>query len=493
MILLRREVKNTEKKKDTMIIKNRAELLSHGNMKGRKIALDIIDSTMEAIDACCLAKNLIKIEDNILKISNTLTYDLSEIKNIYVLGAGKAVIQIAQALEEILGDRITQGIVVEKKMGTMEKGLERIKKLQRIEVFQGGHPIPDEVGLRGAKKILEISKKAQKRDLVFFCVQGGCTSLTTLPINGIDLEDIQATNDLLLNSGADVKTINTVRAAITQLSRGRLAQYIYPAAIINLVVNDYVWNYPITSEDGYTWGWGPTVPILGYHDIDDANTIIHNLKKSSLWNDIPYSVKNRLLHFNPLLGSMTVTDYENMGINYHTFILANPETSACAAKTAAEKMLGLNSMILSTTLEGEAKEVGIMLAGIAKEIAKNGRPLKVPCVVITSGEKTVTIPNKHGSGGRNQEIVLSAVLKIQESNNIVIASIGTDGTDGPTSIAGGIVDGYTLHRTMEKNIDISQCLHDHDSSYALIKLGDAIFFNEPGNNVCDLSLIVVTD
>lgn len=190
---------------------------------------------------------------------------------------------------------------------------------------------------------------------------------------------------------------------------------------------------------------------------------------------------------------MTVTDYEKMGIHYHTFILASPETSACAAKVAAEKMLGLNSMILSTTLEGEAKEVGIMLAGIAKEIAKNGRPLKIPCVVISSGEKTVTITGKHGSGGRNQETVLSAALKIQEANNVVIASIGTDGTDGPTSIAGGIVDGYTLHRAMKKNIDLSECLNDHNSSYALTELGDVILFNEPGNNVCDLSLIVVTD
>lgn len=476
-----------------MIIKNRAELLSHGNIKGRKIALDIIDSTMEAIDACCLTHNLIKIEDNILKISNTLTYDLSEIKNIYILGAGKAVIQIAEALEEILGDRITQGIVVEKKMGNMERGLERIKKLKRIEVFQGGHPVPDEVSLMGAEKILEISKKAEKKDLVFFCVQGGCTSLTTLPIDGIELEDIQETNDLLLNSGADVTTINTVRAAITQLSRGRLAQYIYPAKIINLVVNDYVWNYPITSEDVYNWGWGPTVPILEHHESDDVNAIIHNLKRSLLWNDIPYSIQNRLLNFNPLLGSMTVTDYEKIGIDYHTFILANPETSACAAKTAAEKMLGLNSMILSTTLEGEAKEVGIMLAGIAKEIAKNERPLKIPCIVISSGEKTVTITGQHGTGGRNQEAVLSAVLKIQEADNVVIASIGTDGTDGPTSIAGGIVDGYTLQRVIKKKIDLSECLNDHNSSYALTELGDAIFFNEPGNNVCDLSLIVVTD
>jgi len=476
-----------------MIIKNRDEILSHGNIKGRTIALDIIDSTMEAIDACRLTHNVIKKENHILKISDTLTYDLSEIKNIYVLGAGKAVIQIAQALEEILGDRITQGIVVEKKMDDMDKGLERIKKLQRIKVFQGGHPVPDEVSLRGAEKILEISSRADKKDLVFFCVQGGCTSLTTLPIDGIALKDIQETNDLLLKSGADVTTINTVRSAITQLSRGRLARYIYPAEIINLVVNDYVWNYPIKPENAYNWGWGPTVPVRGYRESDDAQAIIHDVQKSFLWDKLPSSIRKQLLNFDPQHGSMTVADYEEMGITYHTFMLADPETSACAAQRAAETMPGLNSMILSTAVEGEAKEVGIMLAGIAKEIAKNGRPLTVPSVVIASGEKTVTITGEHGSGGRNQEAVLSAVRKIQEAHNVVIASIGTDGTDGPTSIAGGIVDGYTLQRAMEKKIDLSECLNDHNSSHALTELGDAIFFNEPGNNVCDLSLIIVTD
>ena len=475
-----------------MIIKNRKELLSHGNIKGRKIALDIIDYAMEAIDAYGLTRKLISIEGEILKVAS-LTYDLSKVGNIYVLGAGKAVLQMAEALEDVLGDRIKRGIVIEKRLDGMTRGLERIKRFRKIKVLQGGHPIPDEVDVRGAKEILEIAKDAGEGDLVFFCVQGGCTCMTTLPAEGLSLEDIKETTDLLLKSGADIEALNAVRIPITTLSEGRLARYIHPAEIINIVVNDAVWNYPQGWHKSWydIGGWGPSVPVQG-SKLNDFEVAVSLLKKYKLWEKVPDSIRNRLRNADPNLMAQTVRDFERMRIKYHTFVLANPEYGAEAAKKGAEE-IGLNSMILFSTIEGEAREVGTVFAGIAKEIAKNDRPLKRPCVIISSGEMTVTIVGEHGEGGRNQECVLSAALKIDGGKDIVIASVSTDGTDGPTYIAGGIVDGYTMQRAKEKGIDAFENLERHNSSYVLRELGDAILFNEPGNNVCDLTLIVVTD
>jgi glycerate 2-kinase len=474
-----------------MIIENRDDLLSHGHTKGRKIALDIIDYTLESIDAYGLIRNLIRLEGNLLTVGS-LTFDLAVEGNIYILGAGKAVLQMAEALEDILGGRIKQGIVVEKRLNGMTRGLERIAKLKRIKVLQGRHPVPDEAVLAGAAEILQVAQNAGRGDLVFCCVQGGCSCLTTLPAGGLYLKDIQETTELLLNSGMDIRTINAIRAALTKLSHGRLAKHIHPAEIITLVVNDYVWEYPEGWEEhGYNLGWGPSVPVSDFRRKIFEEAIL-DFQRHSLWKKIPENVRSHLQNLDPNGIPQTVKNFEENGIIYHTFVLANPEDGTEAAKRGADKV-NVNSMILSSVIEGEASEVGVMFAGIAKEIVKNARPIKPPCVVIASGEKTVTILGEHGEGGRNQESVLSAALKIDGGYDIVIASIGTDGTDGPSYIAGGIVDGYSAQRAREKGINLSQHLKTHNSSYVLNELGDAIFFNEPGNNVCDLSLIVVTN
>jgi glycerate 2-kinase len=473
-----------------MIIRNRSELLSHGNAEGRRIALDILEGALETTDACYLVKALVLRDANRLEVG-PLTFDLSSVRDVYVLGGGKAVLQMAEALDDILGDRIHTGIVVEKKLNGMTKGLERISRIKRIEVLQANHPIPDPVAVAGARKILEAAQNANHGDLVFFCVQGGCTCLTTLPADGLTLEDIEKTTELLLNSGLEIRIINTVRAAMTKLSQGRLARYIHPAQLINLVINDYVWGYPEGwGQGGYALGWGPSVPVPeARRSAFEANILA--IQKHPLWRKMPQKVKEHLQHLSRDQFPQTVKDFEKCGINFHTFILASPEDAAEAAEKAASK-INIPSLILSSAIEGEAGEVGIVLVGIAKEIVKRGRPLKPPCTIIAAGEKTVTIPRKHGEGGRNQEAVLSAASKIDGGHEIVILSVGTDGTDGPTDVAGGIVDGYTAERARRKGISISDCLKMHDSTQALKRLNDAIFFNQPGNNLCDLSLIIVT-
>ncbi len=474
-----------------MIIENYNELISHGNIHARKLALDIINESLAAIDACGLTKKLVSVKGNVLRIG-PLAYDLSKINRIFVLGAGKAVLQIAEALDDILGERIARGVVIEKRLDGMTIGRQRVARIKNIRVLEADHPVPDKAAVEGAGEILGIAKEATEGDLVFFCVQGGCTCLTTLPVNSLALADIRDTTDLLLQSGASIRSVNAVRSAITTLSRGRLAKYIYPAEIVNLVVNDFSWALsPKGEKDPFDLGWGPAVPAAGYME-KEFEEGLSRLKEYGLWKNLPESVQHYLEAYDPKMGSLTVEDFKALGIKYHTFILAGPQDVAEAAATAA-KGINIESMILSTCMEGEASQVGFMFAAVAKELSRNGRPLKPPCVMISAGETTVTLQQEYGQGGRNQESVLSAALKIHGGKDIVIASVGTDGTDGPTSIAGGIADGFTVRRAEAQGISLSEHLRKHNSSFVLSELGDAIRFNQPGNNVCDLSLIVIHD
>lgn len=450
-----------------MIIKNMPELLSHGNLEGRKIALDVIDYALQKIDSYVLTKKLVRLEGDILKV-DSIAFNLSKTGDIYVVGAGKGASSIAEALVHVLGNRIKRGVIIEK------RGQGR--KLERVKVMEANHPLPDQAAVKGSKEIVEIARSAKKGDLVFACITGGCSALMTLPAEGISLEDIKKTTDMLLKSGATIEEINAVRKHISQIMGGRLAMHIHPAEAIGLIVLDEVAGLP----------WGPTVP-----DTSTFADAVSVLKKYDLREEISNSVKKHLETADPRHETLKLNDFERIGVKAHNIVLADNETLCVAAKKRAEE-LGLNSMILSTVMEGESRGVGIFLASIAKEVEKKGRPLKPPCVLISGGETVVTMVGKAGEGGRNQELALASSVKIDGSRNIVIASIGTDGTDGPTDVAGGIVDGYTLTRARKNGIEVFENLKRHNSSYVLKQLHDAIFTGPTGTNVMDLTLAVVT-
>jgi len=449
------------------IIKNREELLSHGNREGRRAALEIFEQAFEAIDPYEAVRKKVSVENERLIVAS-LEYDLSRIRNIYVLGAGKGTLRIGEALEDILDNRIMRGLIIEKATEACH--------LRTIKVVNGGHPIPDEVGLEGAKEVVELAKSAKEDDLVFVCITGGCSALMPLPVEGVSLEDKKRVTDLLLKCGATIGEINAVRKHISAIKGGKLASYIHPAEVVNLIVVDEVEGLP----------WGPTVP-----DTTTFEDATYALKKYGLWKKVPDSVRKHLQRglADPSLETLKPRDFEDLKV--HNVILADNKIACEAAKKKAEE-LGFNSMILSTVLEGESREVGIVLASIAREIEERKTPLKPPCVLISGGETTVTIVSEAGEGGRNQELALASSLKIDGSKNIVITSIGTDGTDGPTDIAGSVVDGHTLGRSKEKGIDICRNLIKHNSSYIFRQLKDAIFTGPTGTNVMDLILVVVT-
>jgi len=451
-----------------MIIKNEGELLSHGNRRGREAVLDIIKYALKAVDSYEATKRTIFLEDGRL-IVGAYSYDLSEVENIYVVGGGKATFPIAQALEEILGGRIKRGVI------NVKRGEKR--RLKYVKVIEAGHPIPDEAGLEGAREIVDIAREAREGDLVFCLITGGASALMPMPAGDISLEDKKKVTDMLLRCGATIDEINTVRNHISAIKGGRLAKIIHPAEIINLIVIDEVAGRP----------WGPTVP-----DTSTFYDAVNVLRKYGLWRKVPETVREYLKRgmVDPSLETPKPRDFE--GLKVHNVILADNEAMCRAAGKRAEE-LGFKSLILTTKLEGESREVGIVLASIAREVEERGRPIEPPCVLILGGETTVTITRSCGRGGPSQEFVLGAALKISGSKRIVIASIDTDGTDGPTEVAGGIVDGYTLKRAEEKGVDIFKSLRRHDCYEALMKLQDAIITGPTGTNVMDLNIIVVTD
>ena len=450
-----------------MTIKNKEDLTSHGNKIGRNLVIDIIEHALKAMDPRDSIRRILKIEHGETLKVDDLEYPLSTIGNIYVLGAGKGSLFIAEALEEILKDKIKDGIIVEKRG---QGG-----RLRRIKVLEAGHPIPDRAGYEAAQSIVRLAKEAGKGDIVFFCVTGGASALLPLPVEDIALEDKIRITDMLLKCGARIEEINAVRNHISSIKGGRLAKHIHPAELINLIVVDEVAGLP----------WGPTVP-----DETTFRDAIHVLKKYGLYDKIPFSIRSHLERGLEDRSLETPKPSGFQGMKVHNFIIGNAE-KMCEAADKRARELKLNSMILSTVIEGESREVGTVLAGIAKEIVKNRRPVEPPCAVISGGETTVTIAGEFGEGGPNQECALSFSSMIDGGECIVAAFVGTDGTDGPTDIAGAIVDGYTVERAEELGIDVEEHMLKHNASYVLKKLKDAVYTGPTGTNVMNLRVFVV--
>jgi glycerate 2-kinase len=449
-----------------MIIRNWHKLTSKGNIQGREIVLKVIELALEQVNSYNLVKEQIKL-DNELRIG-PFNYDLRKIEDMFVVGGGKQVTFVASALEEALGDRIREGLVVEKKGWGCET--------KRIRVVEGGHPLPDGGSVKGARELIRIARKAEKDDLVIVCVTGGCTSLTMLPPEGITLGDVREVSRLMLDSGAPIEDTNTVRKHLSQLGGGKLSILAYPAEVVSLIAVDEVAGAP----------WGPTVPDTT--SFSDAKCV---LMRYDLWDKAPSSVRNYFERADILQETPKAMDFERIGVRAQHFVFAENGMLCRAAERKASE-LGVSSAIISTSVEGEAKDVGVVFACIAKEIEKNERPFKPPCVLVASGETTVTIKGEHGEGGRNQELALAAALKIAGSKRITVASIDTDGTDGPTDIAGAIVDGYTLENATRARIDPLECLKMHDSSNVFRRVNDAIYTGNTGTNLMDLMIVHIS-
>lgn len=387
--------------------------------------------------------------------------DYTRYRNVYVTGAGKAGAAMARAAERVLGARISGGLINVKDGHTAE--------LRRIELNECGHPVPDERGVAGARRIAEIAARAGRGDLVLCLISGGASALMPLPAPGITLEEKQAATRLLLSCGATIHEINAVRKHISAIKGGQLARLAEPAQVEALLLSDVI------GDNLDVIGSGPTAP--------DASTFagaLAILDKFAIRERVPASVRERLER--GAAGEVPETPKHSAAKN--TVIGSNRLAVDAAAARARE--LGYRTLILSSEIEGETREIARMHAAIAREIARRGRPLKPPACVITGGETTVTLKGG-GLGGRNQEFVLAAAIEIAGVPDTVIFSAGTDGTDGPTDAAGAIADGATLSRKP----DAARYLEANDSYHYFAPLGDLVVTGPTHTNVMDVRLILV--
>lgn len=454
-------------------IKNKEQLVKNGvtqlNRKARALALKSLEYALNAVDPKQLMKSKLSLKNSILK-ANQYSFNLKKFKNIYVIGGGKASGSMAETLEQILGRHITNGLV------NIPRGNKH--KTEIIKLHEASHPIPDKSGVEGTRRMLKIAEQAKKEDLVICLISGGGSSLMPLPHSGITIKDKRQITDALLKCGATINEINTVRKHISDFKGGWLAKKAYPATVLNLILSDVVGD-PLDFIAS-----GPTVP-----DSTTFSEAIKVLKKYGLWDKAPATIKKVLSDGEKGLIPETPKAKDKAFKKVYSVIIGNNRFASLAVYEHL-RSAGLNTLLLTSTLEGEARHAGVMLVSIAREVALSGNPVPKPAGIIAGGETTVTVTGK-GSGGRNQEIALAAALKMGSMDGVVVASLSTDGVDGPTDAAGAIVDGKTMARAAEMDLNPEEFLAENDSYNFFSKLGDLIFTGPTGTNVNDVSVIVV--
>ncbi len=459
-------------------IGNREELCSHGDGEAREFLADVVDEALSAVHPDRLVSGRVTCRDGTLHVDGR-SYDLDAVEEVLVVGAGKGSLALVRAVADTLGDRISRGLVVEKHghgdgTGRVDGG-EDSGVPDGVEVHEAGHPVPDEAGHRAVRRAMELARGADENDLVLACITGGASALLALPVKGITLDELAETTRLLLEAGAPIEDVNAVRKHLSRVKGGRLAEAIHPATTVTLVIVDEVAGEP----------WGPTVPDPT--TFDDA---IRALEKHDLWERVPGSVRGHLEGNRSHPANETPTAEAFEALETQAVVLADAG-DACEAACAAARDRGVEPMLLSTVIEGESREAGTCLAGIAKEVAARGRPAEPPCALVSGGETTVTVDEDAGEGGPNQEFALGAALALDGIDGVAAVAVGTDGTDGPTDLAGGLVDAGTVERAERLGVDLHRALREHDSSTALRALDDAVYTGPTGTNVMDLRVILV--
>ncbi len=433
----------------------------------KEVLTQIYQAAIAAVDPYIAVKDNLSLEAGRLAIGGT-HYSLSEIMNIFVIGAGKAAYGMARAAEDVLGDLITGGAVVTK---DGHGG-----RLGRIRVLEASHPLPDGRGVIAANRIRDFASMAGEEDIVLCLFSGGASALMVLPAEGITLKDKQEVTQLLLSSGADIGEINSVRKHLSAIKGGRLAEAAFPARVSTLIMSDVIGN------DIGTIASGPTAP-----DETSFKQAAEILKMRGVYNRLPDSVKNYLnkgclggIPETPKLGAEIFGRVDNL-------IVASNMTALEKAREVAGYM-GYHAFIYDSMLNGEARDAAAKLAREAIQYKKEGG--LSPACLIVGGETTVTV-NGTGLGGRNQELALAFAMQTDKNPEISALFAGTDGTDGPTLAAGAFVDGYTIKNAMKQGIETSEYLSANDSYHFFEALGDLFSPGPTGTNVMDIGIILI--
>lgn len=431
----------------------------------RRDALLAVGAALEAADPRKLVERAITLEGGALEAGGH-KYELGSYGKVVVLGGGKASALMAAAVEHTLGEAIDEGVVI---VPDTQKAL---PELRRIKLEKSSHPLPTEEGVHAVERLLEVADRVRRDDLVMFLISGGGSSLMPLPAVGISLEDLRDTTALLLKSGADIVEMNCIRKHLSQISGGRLAERVRGADVLSMLISDVV------GDDLGSIASGPTVP--------DATTFAmarEAMGRHAVWELVPPSVRRTIqagisgvLAETPKPGSPAFAKVRN--------VLVGSNRIACEAVKASLEAAAYQVHFLPEPLTGEARDVGLKLAELARSAPGAGT-----WGLVAGGETTVTVRGQ-GKGGRNQELALSAAMALRGTSGTTMLSFATDGIDGMTNAAGAIADSTTCDRARTEGLDPERFLEANDSYSFFEALGDLVVTGPTGTNVNDVTLLL---
>jgi glycerate 2-kinase len=402
------------------------------------------------------------------------TYKENNYERVYVIGFGKASCQMMKGLESTLSVPIDNGILITKYGHCQDIVFEN----KNVVVYEAGHPVPDYAGAQATRQVIELLSKADKNTLVICLISGGGSALLVSPYNGITLEEKQVVTEMLLNAGADIQELNTIRKHISSAKGGRLAEIAYPARVISLILSDVIGDKLDVIASG------PTVADPSTYM--DALSVI---SKVDIIKKVPIRIVETLMKGNAGLIPETPKGGNPIFGNVSNIIIGNNAMAIKAAREKAE-FLGYETYIVPFPVKGEAKKAGSELAKKAIDIDNSAERQNRKICVISGGETTVKVKG-YGKGGRNTELALSFAQQIGGIKEISLLSAGTDGTDGPTDAAGAFADGTTIVRAGKKDINPDLYLDNNDTYTFFRELNDLFITGPTGTNVMDLQVILI--
>ena len=443
----------------------------HRSSQGKDIR-KILAAAINGADAGEAIKKHVIYDSNHLIVDNII-YDLSKFNRIFIIGVGKACVPMANAIYQILRDQITSGLLITKD-GYLEP--EKYHLASQIKIIEANHPIPDQRNLAAVLKLISLTSELNNDDLVICLISGGGSALLTNPYPGISIQDIQVTTSLLLSCGASITEMNTIRKHIDVYKGGGLVRFLSPATIISLILSDVV------DDNLEVIASGPTV--ADPTTFGDAWRI---LNKYQLLDQIPPHIRSILLA--GIQGEIQDTIKPGNPIfSRVTNVIIGNNTDAVNSAFNLAKILGFDTRILTTSLHGEASQIGKKLSEEAKFLLSTTSLLTRPACLMVGGETTVTIKGQ-GKGGRNQELALGAVESLSDSEQLILSSLATDGCDGPTEAAGAVATNETFSRGLSMGLEPQFYLDRNDSFNYFESLGDLIKTGPTLTNVNDLVFI----
>lgn len=431
----------------------------------RKTARKIFTSGVESVLPHRLIADTVSLDNDTLLV-NDAVYHLQPGRKVYVFGSGKASAGMAESLLSILQERTAGGVIVTNQVTE--------NNLSPLTVVQGSHPVPDENSVRAAELLLQGMSELKQDDFFFYLLSGGSSALVEKPIQGISLDEMQETTNLLLTHGVPIQEINAVRKHLSMVKGGRLGQCT-PASGVVLVVSDVI------GDDLSVIGSGPL-----YFDPTTFGECRDILGRAAIWDKLAPAV--RLVIEAGEKGDSPETP-KIQADSIHHFLIGTNRIALEGAHRKAEEC-GLNSHILSSSLAGEAREVAKVLVSMARNVFNTEEPFQQPCCLLFGGETTVTIRGS-GKGGRNQEFVLAALAAMNPDDDILVLSGGTDGIDGNSTAAGALADLSLLHEAIGMGLSVNDFLADNNSNEFFRQTGGLLETGPTGTNVMDITLLLI--